>query len=292
MNMGKIKTKTPAATPKKVSSDGLWKQVDGLHTEYEKTWASLASGLRTCAGLALQMGDILQQLKDQTDHGKWEKTVGEHCRLQIREVQRFMQIYQYRNELDEMDPEWREKYTLSDALSEIQTYKSRKCVEACNEQRSAQAEERKKAEENEENTESKAAPKIVPLRKGTKVSFAGLKSIFSSADKGLKAILSAVPSIAKAADVEKVEAHAKTTRDECVALLEKCVRRREELEKEEAPTAKATAKSKGKAKSKATAAQKPARKAKVATTTSAKTTSAKATRKGSGDPLFSAAGKV
>jgi hypothetical protein len=300
--MGKRKSKLSASETiqtelAKLSEEKLWEVVNDEHSQCEVVRKTMALALQTSSAHALKLGECFTILKERTPAKTWTETVKNNCRVQIREVQRYMKIWTDRAFLDAMDAGWQEKFTLTEALEELRLQQIDASIAAAQESRTeakeAANQRKEEASDDDSDATSTKAPAVqaTASRKRKKSPALGpLKKVLTNILKAAQGVRAVILDFAKPKQLVEIEEKATAARDECDKILEACESRREELEKEESSNAKATAKSKD--KSKPTAAQKSRKKAKATITTSAKGTSSKLKRKASGDPSFSGVGRV
>lgn len=235
-----VEDTTAANELKELSTPQLWDRVGSAHSEFENVRRTMASGLRTCAQQALLLGECLTILQQRTPAGTWIATVEQNCGIGIREVQRYQQLYDQREALAAIDPQWQTKFTITEALEELRLTSIEQSQKATKESRSARKKARAQSSEEQatsyteagntdESGNSSAAGKRSEKGKG-KTTRCSAKECFRHIVLGTRGVRVAVQQVAKAKQLDQLQQRIVEARDECEALLQECARKRQEIE--------------------------------------------------------------
>ncbi len=205
---------------KQQTTEQLWRDAKDRHAGFETARATMRSAIRISNDCALDAGEILDELKRRTERGKWQKAVEANCSVGIREVQRYIALYKNREVLDEFDPEWRDKFTLVEALDAIAFKRSEDS-----------GEEVVAARESRTTTDSKAkkATKRVQATRQPKArvkTTAQIKKTFDPFRVRITAIQHAVDQVKQAKTLDRIEAEAIAVAKKCEELVGHCRLRR------------------------------------------------------------------
>ena len=242
-NAPKKPTRPPASnSPSLLATDPkvveLLRGVQQHHDAAEKVWKSMAETIRTSITNILSAGQLLTKVKSLLEHGEFEKAIDENCTLSKRQVQRYMKLFHSQAILDAIDKDWRQKFTLVEALEAVREYELAKAEAAIDADRSTQAESREK------KVVSKPTAKVAARSKrrvGKAPTPSSVRSLFKVALHELDSFHERIEVIKKPETLVEVEVGARRMISGGQTLLEECKKQRVALKKP--LKAKATSKS-------------------------------------------------